>query len=110
MTILEITVISVVIIFGFAAWLIARKRGADEWQKAYAKKLADQHDAGTQAARRLTQWRNRAKVYKVVLDDELKRKRGGIGAARKAYNEAVAEVLKLEKLSGSNQYGGGQPS
>lgn len=45
MTALEITVISVVIIFGFAAWLIARKRGADEWQRKYAKKLADQREA-----------------------------------------------------------------
>lgn len=49
MTAIEITVLSVVIIFGFAAWLIARKRGADEWQKAYAKKLTDQHKDATMA-------------------------------------------------------------
>lgn len=127
MTALELTVISAVIIFGFAAWLIARKRGADEWQKAYAKKLADQHEDATKAManqddyhdrapwvqvvstpaartnfgedRRLTHARNRVEFYKLELAKALKAKQGGIGIARAKLNEAVAVVLKLEGAS-----------
>ena len=96
MTALEITVISVAIIFGFAAWLIARKRGADEWQRKYAEKLTRQHEGGKQTDRRLIHARNRVEFYKLELAKALKSKQGGIGIARAKLNDAVNVVLKLE--------------
>jgi len=99
MNAVEITVISAVIIFGFAAWLIARKRGADEWQRKYAEKLTRQHEAGKQADRRLTHARNRVEFYKLELAKALKAKQGGIGIARAKLNDAVNVVLKLEGAS-----------
>jgi len=129
MTPTEIAVISAVIIFGFAAWLIARKRGADEWDKAYAAKLKRQHDEAamanqydgfgqspfhngpvqpaklynpapvSQADRRLTHARNRVEFYKLELAKALKAKQGGIGIARAKLNDAVNVVLQLEGAS-----------
>ena len=103
MTALEITVISAVIIFGFAAWLIARKRGADEWQRKYAKKLVKQHDAAAireiADTYRLTWARNRVESCKADLAKALKAKQGGIGIARAKLNDAVNVVLKLEGAS-----------
>lgn len=114
MTPLEITVISAVIIFGFAAWLIAlrasRKASVERWQKAYAEKLMRQHEdyfrqAGQvdlvfqralPADRRLTHARNRVEFYKLELAKALKAKQGGIGIARAKLNDAVNVVLKLE--------------
>ena len=103
MTILEITVISAVIIFGFAAWLIAHKRSerisVERWQKAYAEKLTRQHEAGKQTDRRLTHARNRVEFYKLELAKALRAKQGGIGMARAKLNDAVNVVLKLEGAS-----------
>ena len=103
MNALEIAVISAVIIFGFAAWLIARKRGADEWRRKYAEKLDRQHAAAAirdeAAALRLTWARNRVKSCKANLAKALKAKQGGIGIARAKLNDAVNVVLKLEGAS-----------
>lgn len=105
MTPIEIAVISVVIIFGFAAWLIARKRGADEWQRKYAEKLTRQHeDAMTPLERaatpqRITWARNRVEYWKLEVAKELRLKRGRIGVARLALSDCMALLLRLEGAS-----------
>lgn len=96
MTLAQAAVILIIILAGVLAYLAAHRsksKSDEHWQQAYADKLKRQHD---DAARRLDQWRNRAANAKAALAVELKRKRGRIGQARKAYNEAVAQVLKLE--------------